>query len=267
LTIQLLHATSCAQLSVRHIEPGSIGYHDGYTTGEALVFPRSDTNQWIWPLVNLRAHQFNNNAQAGNAGVGARFASENTKSVFGCHAFYDYRNTPRHFNYHQIGLGFEWIGKRFDVRLNGYLPVGKKHHMLFRCDFDEFVDFPSLKRVEVALRGVNLEVGAVLKKIHSTILYAAIGPYFFGGNVCHHPVGGKFRFNATFKKYLFVEGSISYDQVFKTRAQGLVGLKFPIGCKSKASRSSKRSFPLEMLTRPVERFEIIVLDKNCWWRR
>ena len=100
------------------------------------------------------------------------------------------------------------------LRINGYLPVGKKHHTLFRCDFDEEFDgFPSRKRVEVALPGVNLEFGAILKRYPSSLYYAAIGPYYYGGDVCHRPFGGRFRFEIIFKKYLFLEGKIGRAHV------------------------------------------------------
>lgn len=258
---------SCTQLSLRHTDPGGVGYGVGYTSGTALIFPDTDTSRWAWPLVDLRAHAFNNQTEAANAGAGARFAPASTETVFGLHTFYDYRNTSRHFHYHQVGLGFEMIGKRFDLRLNCYLPVGIKSHTLFHCNFDAFVDnFPPVKRVEVALRGFNLEVGAILKRIHSTLFYAAIGPYYFGGNVCHHPIGGKFRTTISFRKYLFIEGSISYDQVFKTRGQGVIGFTFPIDCKQIRNQNTKRT-RFERLTQPVQRFEIIVLDKNCWWQK
>ena len=108
--------------TIRHIESGGIGYKDGYTTFEAFLAP--DPSQWtITPFLDARGHVFNNGKWATNVGAGVRTLLGNR--AYGINAYYDYRNAGR-FNSNQIGVGLETLGKLFDFRINGYLPVGAK---------------------------------------------------------------------------------------------------------------------------------------------
>jgi hypothetical protein len=257
-------------LTIRHIDAGGIGYKNGYSSATGLIFPIVNEDKWIWPFIDLRFHEFNNNTQAGNVGGGVRFASSRTNKVFGANLYYDYRNTrhnSHYYHYNQIGVGFEMLSKRVDLRINGYFPFNK--HTISRCFFDDFTDgfFISRKRTEVSLMGVNAELGLLIKKLNSATFYTAFGPYYYGGSVCRHVIGGEFRLNMTLKKYLFVEGRVSHDNVFRTKVQGVVGLTFPLGCTSVSCAGKEEcEFPGGILSKPAHRHEIIVLDKNCRWK-
>jgi len=258
-------SSACGLITLRHIEAGGIGYDHGYTSLTGLAFPSTTEGHWIWPVVDLRVHEFNNNTQAGNAGIGARFASSKLQRVFGGNIYYDYRNT-HHGSYNQIGAGFEFLGERIDLRFNGYLPLGKKKHTASHCHFHYPGGFfMSRKKTETAIGGANLEVGAYITKVRSTSFYAAAGPYYYNGDVCRHVFGGVLRFDIAYKKYLFLEGRISHDNVFKTRVQGMIGISLPLGCKPSKNGLTKRQFPEEIMSQPIQRHEIIVLEKNCSW--
>ncbi len=247
-------SSACGLITLRHIEGGGIGYNHGYTSLTGLAFPSTTPGHWIWPLVDVRVH------------IGARFASSKLYRVFGGNLYYDYRNT-HHGSYNQIGAGFEFLGERIDLRLNGYLPVGKKKHTIQDCHFHYPGGFfMSRKKIETAIGGANVEVGAYITKVRSFSFYAAAGPYYFNGDVCRHVFGGEFRFDINYKKYFFVEGRISHDHVFRTKVQGMVGVSLPLGCKPPKNNLTKRQFPEEILSQPVQRHEIIVLEKNCRWK-
>jgi hypothetical protein len=128
------NSSACGLITLRHIEAGGIGYDHGYTSLTGLAFPSTTEGHWIWPVADVRLHEFNNNTQAGNVGIGARFASSKLYRVFGGNIYYDYRNT-HHGSYNQIGAGFEFLGERIDLRFNGYLPLGKKKHTASHCQF------------------------------------------------------------------------------------------------------------------------------------
>src|SRR5580658_7202074 len=120
--------------AVRHIEAGGIGYNTGYSSLD--VFLATDPNKWrVMPFLDLRGHVFNNGTYAANGGIGAR-------GMWGCRAYgingyYDFRNTNRR-NYNQVGAGLETLGKLWDLRVNGYLPVGKKLSHPYEIEFAGF---------------------------------------------------------------------------------------------------------------------------------
>lgn len=261
------NSSACGLLTLRHIEAGGIGYDHGYTSLTGLAFPSTAEGHWIWPVVDMRVHEFNNNTQAINAGIGARFASSKLYRVFGGNLYYDYRNTHCG-SYNQIGVGFEFLGERIDLRFNGYLPFGKKRRTISHCEFHYPGGFFMLrKKTETAIGGANVEAGAFITKVRSISFYAAAGPYYFNGDVCRHVFGGEFRFDIAYKKYFFIEGHISHDNVFKTKVQGIIGISLPLGCKSSKNDLTKRQFPDEMMSQPIQRHEIIVLKKNCSWKK
>ncbi len=62
-----------ATISSSHIEGRGIGYTEGYTTLEGLLFPFT-SQETVFPLLDLRGHVFNNGESAANAGIGLRIA-------------------------------------------------------------------------------------------------------------------------------------------------------------------------------------------------
>ncbi|MBP7074014.1 MAG: inverse autotransporter beta domain-containing protein [Rhabdochlamydiaceae bacterium] len=248
-------------LTARHIEHEGVGYDEGYSTIEGLVFPASSPNR-VFPFIDLRLHRFDNNEYAANAGFGLRGGAFNDKVFFGLNTYFDYRSDHFHrFHFTQIGLGFETLSKALDFRVNGYFPL-KREETIRRCVFDQFIGgfFMIKRRVEVALTGVNAEIGRTLTKSHAASVYGAIGPYYYGGDVCRHAFGGKFRLHVIFSDFFFIDGIVTHDSLYKTRAQGQMGFTFSLGCAGKNQNKHNR------LSQPVERNEIIVLDKYCKWR-
>ncbi len=255
--------TPCiGSLTVRHIERGGVGYKEGYSTLEGLVFPIRSTN-YIWPFLDLRFHRFDNNEIAANGGLGFRYNAFHNKIIFGLNTYFDYRSDHDHrFHFPQIGCGFEMLSRALDLRVNGYFPL-KKEKTIRHCVFDHYQGgfIMSRKKVEVALEGVDLEIGRSLRQTNLIDLYAAIGPYYYGGNACRHTIGGRFRLNLNIYDYFFIDGILSYDHLYKTKAQGQIRFNFPIGCTSEKTRMRKK------LTQPIQRHEIIVLSKYCKWKK
>ncbi len=282
-------------LTLRHIEAEGVGYNSGYSTFEGLFYPVRTSN-YLWTFVDLRLHYFNDNEYAANGGVGFRVVSNYSPLVWGINAYYDYRHA-HHFSFNQIGLGGKVLGERFDFRFNVYMPV-RNRHLISCCTSIDEEFYLTRKKYEVALTGANFEAGAFIKKFKRADLFGAIGPYYFGGDVCRHAFGGKLRLNARIQRYVSIEGSVSYDGLYKTRVQGIFALHLPLHCffSKKLKNNRNRSFSGEMqdtnhpmrgvrhavveagkhpeessgcpprnnaLNRSVDRNEIIVLDKNC----
>ena len=82
-----------------------------------------------------------------------------------------------------------------------------------------------------------------------------VGPEFF--RLGNHSRG---RLHTTFLKQLRIAFQFPSDNVFKARVQGLIGLNFTFGCAPKCCRRE------QIISQPVFRNEIIVLDDFCCWK-
>ena len=253
------------RVAARHIEPGGIGYNQGYTTLEGFFSPlKPFSDAWV-PFLDLRGHLFNDGRPAVNAGVGVRYLA--CSRVWGMNTYYDYRKTNRQ-HYNQIAAGLESLGRVWDFRINGYLPVGKKTSAFWGSDFDHFrkhYAFLSGKK-EFALKGGNAEAAAhihVAKNIDFTV---AAGPYYLTGHG-EAAWGGEARAELDLFKYCKLEGFTSYDSIFRWTGQGALSIVVPFGGKRKVQKKGCQSSAtaLALATRsvqPVNRFEIIPVDRK-----
>lgn len=250
--------------SVRHIEAGGIGYNQGYTTFE--TFLASDPGKWsLMPFLDARGHVFDNGKWAANAGVGIRVILG--CRAYGLNAFYDYRNTKK-LHYNQVGLGLETLGKLWDFRINGYLPVGKKITSPYNTKFDRFSGNRMIlsRKYQFAMKGADAELGFHFGKSRLFDFYAAAGPYYYIGEIGRNTWGGKARISGTFKEYITLEISDSYDRIFNNNFQGQLTFSLPFGGKSHIKKKGCRNscqladVLASRMVQPVGRQEIIVVD-------
>ncbi|MBI2742424.1 MAG: inverse autotransporter beta domain-containing protein [Chlamydiales bacterium] len=251
-------------VGARHIESKGVGYQQGYTTVEGFFTTPKSLDTCLIPFLDLRGHVFNNGKLAANAGLGARFISSR---VWGINSYYDYRRTER-FHYNQVSVGLESLGKVWDFRLNGYLPVGKKASRLYHVKFHEFEGNSMILQAkrEFAMKGVNGEAGVHIEMPKGMSCYIAAGPYYFEGEG-KNAIGGEARARVMLHKYLGVSVNGSYDSVFKGIVQGELRLTYPFGPKNHAVKSRGRSCSdtqalYAVAMQPVDRNEIIVVDRK-----
>ncbi len=248
--------------TIRHIESGGIGYEDGYTTLEAFL--SADPSQWsVTPFLDGRGHIFDNGKWAANAGVGLRALWGNR--VYGINSYYDYRNTGR-FTSNQIGVGLETLGKLFDFRINGYLPLGAKISRPYDSVFGTFSGHSMIlsQKIQSAMKGANAEFGFHFGKSKYFDFYAGAGPYYFIGQKAPATWGGKARIAGFFKDFFSLEISDSYDRTFHNKFQGQIGLTLALGPKVKVKEQGRTCKIANTLTnrmlQKVDRQEIIVID-------
>jgi hypothetical protein len=244
-------------ITLRHIEPGGIGYCDGYSTIAAwLNFCYCVDKQ---KFVDLRLHYFNNNEWAGNIGVGSRSINQCTNSAYGFNVFFDLRTNchSKHF-FPQFGIGFERLSCCLDIRLNGYFPFSRtksiKHcHFTYPGGF--FID---RDKKQVALMGGDLEIGKCLFQRNCFQFYGALGTYAYGRYHCIKSfIGGRARAALCISRYFSLEGIATYDRRYKARYQGSVSINIPFGGCSDDNDCC--------FNQPIIRNEIIVLDTYCKW--
>jgi hypothetical protein len=256
LPLLIFANTQTYRASIEHIEGGGIGYKNGYTT--LALFFASDPDRWmVTPFLDVRGHVFDDGGWATNLGSGIRTLWNNR--VYGINAFYDYRDSSR-LNSNQIGLGVETLGKLVDFRMNGYLPVGTKISDPYNPVFANFAGNYMFiwRNYQAAMKGANAEIGLHLGRSKLFDVYAALGPYYFIGDAIAPTWGGKARLSLTYKNFLSLEISDSYDKTFQNKFQGQLSLKFSFGPKSKEKISSKMANSRIMDS--VDRQEIIVMD-------
>jgi hypothetical protein len=250
------------RVTAKHIEPNGIGYHQGYTTLEGF-FPYSGWDNWL-VFLDARAHMFNDGRPAANAGLGVRYLTDTR--VWGINAYYDYRKTHRQ-HYNQAAMGLEALGRIWDFRINGYLPVGEHKSRNYGLKFSRFKRHKAIlsQKYEYVLGGFNAEVGAHVDTWKNFPLYFAAGPYYLtgrGGSTW----GGQARASVKIYEYLELEGNGSYDHLFKWIGQGQISLNIPFGTRKQIKKRKAAScsdlMPLsERSYQSVDRFEIIPVDR------
>lgn len=220
------------RMTTRHIEGNGIGYNKGYTTIEGFFAPYKVGN-WT-PFLDVRGHVLNDGQLAANAGLGARYLTDSR--IWGMNTYYDYRNS-NHQHYNQVALGLESLGKIWDFRVNGYLPVGDKTSSSYDWDFDKYVGYNILlkgKR-EFAMKGLSSEAGFHIDHFKKLPIYFAAGPYYLEGKG-KNVWGGQLRGALDLAENIRLEGNTSYDNVFKWVGQGQVSLIIPFGHKKRSIR-------------------------------
>ena len=213
--------------TLRHIESKGIGYNQGYTTLEGFfTVPNLMDTAWF-PFLDIRGHLFNDGKSAANTGVGLRYIR--SSSVWGVNSYFDYRNTHRH-HYNQYGLGFEWLSKVIDFRINGYFPFGKQKSSFSSAKFSGFKGHSLIlsRKREFTFKGFNAEVGAHSQPTKHLSVYTAVGPYYIDHG-SRNAWGGEIRVALDITDYLRIEGNASYDRIFKGIGQGQISLNLPFG--------------------------------------
>lgn len=246
--------------SIRHKENKGVGYDNGYTTIEAF-YPFNPANTSKLYLSDLRIHFFNSGKYAGNFGFGYR--SFDANSIFGLVGYYDFRKTAHH-SYQQLSLCFEWLWTCFDLRLNGYLPVGsiKSSHRHFAFDKFKGNSIFITKKQEMALKGVQAELGYQLGRFHCVDFYVAGGIYDYMQDR-KNIFGGKLRISANYQNRFHFEFSDSYDRTYHNIFQGLISYSIPLSLQEESKvfqvPCNLEGYFYEKLFKPVAREEIIAV--------
>lgn len=266
-----------SQITFKHREKGGVGYDKGYTTAELFFLPAYDLP--VYPFIDLRGHVFNDGQFAGNGGLGARYETPSFPIAFGANAYYDFRESESTF-FSQVSFGVEALSDYLDLRMNGYIPFGKRD--IASCP--EFCGFlcnnaviQQTQQTDLAL--FELEFGSNIPQIFAPAdLYLALGPYYlFKRETSLGPFGDawgvRFRLIAEVLDSLAFGLDVTYDHIFDTKVQGLVALTFPFTPAHTTKRSHRwRHFfssdcdaygeKLSRVSRPVYHNEIVPFQKK-----
>ncbi|MDE3045277.1 MAG: inverse autotransporter beta domain-containing protein [Verrucomicrobiota bacterium] len=251
-------------------DQAGIGYGTNYTSLE--VFLASDYSLGsLYPLIDLRAHRFDNDSYAANLGVGGRYIPSPNAfcEILGFNVFYDWRQGFLN-EYNQIGVGIEILGKRWDFRANGYFPVGAKSFQ-YTCVYDNYEGNYVITntRQEITTYGFNAEVGWLAVNSKNFLLYTAAGPYYLTTkcNGCFNfdtIFGGRVRIRPQYKDYIALDLSFSHDPTFNTIWEATFIISLPL---YQIANQNERPCGLtdRQIYQPIERFETMPLGtQSCW---
>ncbi len=254
-------------LDTRYHFTQGIGYEKGYTTLD--LFALQELRYSLFGLANARAHFLNQGETAFNGGLGLRYApNTNQRYIFGANLFYDYRKVSQK-GINQVSFGLEALADQFDVRFELCSALNKQLFFLGSPTFCRFsghqgvltqeVETPlSFCMAEVAYRFSLTKFQWCFPKLCGV---SAISPYYlfkseqkgvhFGG-----APGVKGRIKLCFSDLFYAEAIFTHDKIYKTLAQGVVGISFPFGKRS-------HSCPIDCrLLRSIEKQEIIPVQKK-----
>jgi len=255
------------EIQISHIEGPGIGYDKGYTSLELFLTSYKPWIRNFFPFLDLRGHVFNDGKLASNLGIGTRAFINDYCHSLGANLYYDYRRGARR-NYQQIGGGIEFLTPFLEFRVNGYCPIGAQVSHAYDLSFDQFIgnNFLVNRKYEYSLAGVDSEAGWHFKRWGQIDLFFGLGPYYFKGKIDTGFVGGKGRLVARLGEYVSLEGSYSYDSVFRSRPQGQISISIPFGPRSCLSENKccsycEQSMLQEWIYTPPYRNEMIVVDK------
>jgi hypothetical protein len=257
------------RISLSHVqafEDGLITFGSNYSTLAILLAPDYVPGRFM-PMIDLRGHRFDNNTFASNIGLGARFIPMPDScfcELLGFNVFWDWREGFKG-PYNQLGVGLEILGRWWDFRANGYVPLGEISHRTkdefnFPGDF-----FATNKEHEFASYGYNAEVGLYLIKTCNFFVYGAAGPYYLTRKCSVNRTGGRFRLRPQYKDYIAVEGIVSHDPVYDTVWQLQVIISLPLYQLSCRGDCSCCGMTNRQIYQPIERFEVMPLGKNSCW--
>ncbi|MEQ8381868.1 MAG: right-handed parallel beta-helix repeat-containing protein [Coleofasciculus sp. A1-SPW-01] len=219
--------------------------------------------------------QLDNSANVGgNLLFGHRFYNQSLNRIFGGYLGFDRRDTGNS-TFHQLGVGLETLGEVWDVRLNGYFPLGDTRDLVDETAFDTgfqltdrfFSDHflvvqgqrqrGQVRHFEAAMTGFDLEVGARLAQWgEGGGLRGYGGLYYYDATGSDSSLGWRMRLEVQPTDSLNFGVALQEDQIFGTNVIVSVGAIFG------KTRSSGNASILSRLGDGVERISSITVDSQ-----
>jgi hypothetical protein len=195
----------------------------------------------------------------GNYGLAYRKLASSLGWIFGGYGFFDNRQTKFGNSFQQITLGVEALSEIWDFRTNVYAPISKAQSIQGglsqpqKPTFRGYGEYISISE-EVALKGIDVEVGCLIPYTENVRLYA--GEYHFQGHKVPHVNGVRTRLEWRVNTYFYVETDYQYDRVRGSIPSIWLTLRIPFGEKSYEKLNSLEKRMSDVITgqSPEEKF-------------
>ena len=239
------------------------GYYgtDDSSRGEVVLFTPLMQSATTLFFLDARGKFFEEDVQEANLAFGYRQMMPSGWNL-GLWAGWDIRDTGENNTFHQVSFGLEALSERFDVRVNGYVPVTDPKgspglaEVVLRGN-----NILMIGGEEVPLYGVDGEVGVLLfgrnrggggglkgapsrAKRHELRAYA--GGFWFDADEALEEVAGpkgrlEYRINDVISSLpgsrLTIESELSYDEVRDTKFEIGARLRIPFGARGSDAAS------------------------------
>ncbi len=189
---------------------------------------------------------FDTDANLGtNLQLGYRRFVPNSDRIYGGYLAFDKRGTDA-ASFDQLGVGIETLGENWDLRLNGYLPLGDRRDLVDSNVADAGTQISDLafvgnlltatstprqadvREYESALGGFDLEVGTKLLDIgEQGALRGFGGLYYYDGPAVGGSLGWRARLQAEPTNYLRTGIAVQNDDIFGTNVRFNIGAVLP----------------------------------------
>ena len=224
--------------------PG-VGYESSYGSGFGFVPLNQVPGQSILFSEGQLLLDPENVNLGGNFRIGYRRYLTESDLVLGGYIGYDIRNTGNS-TFNQLGGGLEALGNGWEVRVNGYLPVGDRRRQVREQSFDtgDGNIFSGLRftgnslsatrtRLQVidrtfesAMAGFDLEGGVKLASWDSGNLKAFVGTYLYSAPSGDSFLGLRTRLQAEINQNLVTGLALETDGPNGTRLLASIGVSF-----------------------------------------
>jgi trimeric autotransporter adhesin len=223
----------------------------------------------------------------GNLRLGYRRYLPSSNRVLGSYLGYDNRSTGL-ANFSQLGLGFETLGDVWDLRVNGYLPVGSSRQRTGRSatpwvttgsglvsqglqfqgnvlqelwQQNDRSDRQITTVHEASLGGVEIEGGArLLRLANGGDVRAYGGLYSLSGDHAESTIGYKFRLAAKPVGGLTMGLGVQHDAIFGTNMLFNIGFGWPNALPK--GKANPKADVLARMGDGVERRDRIAVDRQ-----
>lgn len=225
--------------------PGS-GSDRSYGAIEGFIPLRQIPGQDLTFLQGRLSLTTDNAQLGGNLLLGHRFFSANQQRIFGSYLAYDVRDTGNN-TFSQLGLGLESLGN-WDIRLNAAFPLGTASQTVSETVLsNRFLSVDSTnfqgnfllatgnaqslvhRRLETALRTIDLETGTRLASLGAGDLRGYGGLYYYSGDGVADTVGWRLRLEARPNNALNFGLALQRDDLFGTHLTARFGFSFSGG--------------------------------------
>ncbi|WP_041763062.1 inverse autotransporter beta-barrel domain-containing protein [[Leptolyngbya] sp. PCC 7376] len=228
-----------------------VGYSSSFGSINGFVPLSQEPGSRLWYLYGRANLDTEDSEFSSNTVLGYREYSPALDIVFGGYVGLDIRNTTNDNTFNQIGLGFEVLGEPWEIRANGYIPVGDRRDILREGTATitdrTFVGNTLLYSAaqtnlyEESLMGLDIEGGLRLANWNGGNLKGYLGLYLYDGLSGSGFVGLSSRLLAEISNNFNAGVSLKTDSEFGTTLSFTVGASFGGNASARKDQTPEES--------------------------
>ncbi|MEI8018930.1 MAG: inverse autotransporter beta domain-containing protein [Schlesneria sp.] len=237
----------------------TFGRSDSIVPLEVMPYMLSDEH---FVFADVRGFESTRSRFGGNAGLGYRHLRDDWNAWGGASVWYDADDTTSKL-FQQIGLSFEGLIDRYELRSNVYLPISNSQTFSNSISGEKIVGNQLLYGTAVnqgtALRGVDFEVGYSMPIRDRHWLRGFVGGYHFEGGSKGNVDGFKMRVEGVYNNGVTAQLLYTNDQLYGSNLMAGISLQLPYGNNNPTSGWKQ---PTPSPFRFVERLYNVIVSRE-----